>query len=234
MAEIAERTLMAAQVGVIFHGLGTPGRTLEEGEAPYWVTIERFEMILDSIAALPDPSRVRISFDDGNASDMEIAVPRLLERGLTADVFALTGRLDQAGSLSSSDLRALVSMGMSVGSHGIHHRNLRHVTPKELSQELRRSKAQLEAVLGRAVTDFSIPFGSYNARVLAAIRASGYKVAWSSDRGRMSDHAFLRPRTSFRADTDDAAVARILKGELPLAEAARRHLGMLSRRLSRR
>jgi peptidoglycan/xylan/chitin deacetylase (PgdA/CDA1 family) len=225
---------MAARVGVIFHGLGTPGRILEDGEAPYWLSTDRFEMIMDRIAGLPDPSLVRISFDDGNASDMEIAVPRLLDRGLTADVFALTGRLDQAGSLSSSDLRALVSMGMSVGSHGIHHRNLRRVSPKELTNELRRSKAQLEAVLGRTVTDFSIPFGSYNARVLAAIRASGYQVAWSSDRGRMSDQAFLRPRTSVRADTDDAAVARILNGEMPLAEAARRRLGMLSRRLSRR
>lgn len=223
-----------ARVGVIFHGIGTPGRVLEPGEAPFWVSVARFEAILDRIAALPDPLQMRISFDDGNASDMEIAVPRLLERGLTADVFALTGRVDQPGSLTSADLRGMVSLGMRVGSHGVGHRDLRRISATGLTDELRQSRARLEGILGRPVTDFSIPFGSYNARVLAAIRAAGYQVAWTSDRGTMSDSAFLRPRTSFRDDMDDDAVGRILSGQLPLVEAARRRVGMLSRRFLRR
>lgn len=222
------------RVGVIFHGIGLPARALEPGEAPYWISVARFEAILDRIAALPDRDRVRISFDDGNASDLDIAAPRLLERGLTADVFALTGRVDQPGSLTSGGLRELVAMGMRVGSHGIVHRNLRRVTAGELTDELRLSRAALEGILSRAVTEFSIPFGSYNARVLAAIRTAGYQVAWSSDRGVMSESAFVRPRTSIRDDTDDAAVDRILRGALGVGERLQRGLGMLERRMSRR
>jgi peptidoglycan/xylan/chitin deacetylase (PgdA/CDA1 family) len=225
---------MTQRIGIIFHGIGPSLRVLEEGEAPYWVTVSRFEAVLDQIAALPDPSRIRISFDDGNLSDIEIAAPRLVERGLSADFFALTGRLDRPGSLATADLRQLMAMGMRLGSHGIAHRNLRRLTEAELVVELAKSKSVLEAALRQPVSDFSVPFGSYNAIVLAAIRNAGYQTAWTSDRGTMSDTAFLRPRTSIRADTDDTALARILKGQMPLVESVRRHLGMVHRRLSRR
>lgn len=221
---------MAAKIGLIFHGIGQPGRALEPGEAPYWVSIPRFEAILDRILALPDPSRIRISFDDGNASDIQIALPRLLDRGLSADFFALAGRLDQPGSLRAADLAVLVQAGMRLGSHGVDHLNLRRLPPDHLSRELAQSRDKLEQALGQRISDFSIPFGAYDGRVLRAIRQAGYHVAWSSDRGRFAPNAFLRPRTSCREDMDDAAIDRILKGQLTGAEALRRHLGMLRRR----
>ena len=51
----------------------------ELGEAPYWISELMFETILDRVAAAP--ARYRLSFDDGNASDHDIALPRLLARG---------------------------------------------------------------------------------------------------------------------------------------------------------
>lgn len=225
---------MPASIGLIFHGLGQPRRTLEPGEEPFWISVGRFEWVLDRILALPDPARIRISFDDGNASDVDIALPRLLSRGLAADFFALTGRLDATGSLTSADLRALLAAGMRVGSHGIDHLNLRDLPPDHLARELAQSRAVLEQVLGTRVSDFSIPFGAYNAPVLAAIRKAGYDVAWSSDRGSFAQGDFPRPRTSIRAAMDDAAIDRILAGKMSAPEALRRRLGMWRRRLSRR
>ena len=69
--------LQGAHVHDRFHGIGTPQRTLEPGEDRYWVAIDEFLAMLDAIAAAPG---VRISFDDGNASDIEIALGGLRER----------------------------------------------------------------------------------------------------------------------------------------------------------
>ena len=63
--------------GICFHGIGTPRRALEPGEDRYWIEIDQFHAMLDVIAATPD---VGISFDDGNASDLDIGLAGLRER----------------------------------------------------------------------------------------------------------------------------------------------------------
>ena len=50
---------------------------------------------------------MRLSFDDGNSSDVEIALPALRERGLPRRFFVVAGRLDRPGSLSRDDVREL-------------------------------------------------------------------------------------------------------------------------------
>ncbi|MBC7739738.1 MAG: hypothetical protein H7245_21585 [Candidatus Saccharibacteria bacterium] len=54
------------QIGIIFHGIGEPSRTLEPGEAPYWITVAAFDALLDRIKAHPEPDRFRLTFDGGN------------------------------------------------------------------------------------------------------------------------------------------------------------------------
>ncbi len=222
--------MAARRIGILFHGIGRPGRALEPGEAPYWIGRERFEAILDRVAGAPDPGRFHLSFDDGNASDHDIALPCLLARGLAADFFVLSGRIGQPGSLSAGQIRALAGAGMGIGSHGIAHRDWRRIGAADLAAEVARSRAELERVTGRPVTTAGIPFGSYDARVLGALRGAGYAAAYSSDRGTMDAGAFLRPRTSVRADMDEAAIAAMLAGSLRWLPRLRRGLGMLRRR----
>ena len=66
-------------VNLTVHGIGPTDRPLEPDEDKTWVTVEQFEQVLDTAVGRPD---VRITFDDGNASDVRIALPRLVERGL--------------------------------------------------------------------------------------------------------------------------------------------------------
>jgi peptidoglycan/xylan/chitin deacetylase (PgdA/CDA1 family) len=217
-------------IGLLFHGLGDPDRALEPGEAPYWISVERFETILDQVTDLPDPTRIRISFDDGNASDHDIALPRLIARGLRADFFVLSGRIGQQGSLSAEQVRALAGAGMGVGSHGIAHRNWRRISRAELESEVSVSRRELEGVLGHAVTMAGIPFGAYDARVLSVLRQAGYIAAYSSDRGPMDPRAFLRPRTSVRDGMTHVEIAAILGNRMPLGLRVRRAIGMSRRR----
>ncbi len=221
---------MTRLIGINFHGIGTPQRPLEPGEAPYWLNQERFEHVLDKIAAAPDPSRFAITFDDGNLSDREIALPALVGRGLRARFFLLTGRLGAAGSLDAPDVKALMEAGMTIGSHGIDHAVWPALEEAALARELRDSRSRLEDLCGCAVREAGIPFGRYDARVLRALRAAGYTAAWSSDGGTLRQDAFLRARTSLRAVMPDAIIAAILAGRMPPLRQLRRALGMARRR----
>lgn len=221
------------QIGLIFHGIGTPSRELESGEASYWVSIAQFEHVLDQICADPQPNRFRISFDDGNLSDHDIALPRLLDRGLRADFFVLSGRINTPGSLGKEHIQALHTAGMIIGSHGVAHLDWHRLDKTALEVELSESRAVLEAICGRPVTTAGIPFGSYDARVLKALRQAGYSTAYSSDRGAMSPDTFLRPRTSVKGAMNEAQIAAILAGQLPVLQRLRRRIGMLHKRLHR-
>ena len=77
---------------ICFHGIGSPGRRIDDDEARYWVTRDGYLRILDEVVTWPAMS---LSFDDGNASDVELGLPAPFERGLSATFFVLAGRLDR-------------------------------------------------------------------------------------------------------------------------------------------
>jgi peptidoglycan/xylan/chitin deacetylase (PgdA/CDA1 family) len=213
-----------------FHGVGSPKRRLEPGEAPFWLNTDRFSVILDRIVEAPDPQNIVITFDDSNVSDIEVAAPRLTDRGLRATFFVLTGRIGKYGSLSASEIRSLASSGMSIGSHGIAHVDWTAICAQELARELRHSRQALALTCGAPPDAASIPFGRYNASVIRAARDAGYRALYSSDRGGADGATFLWPRTSIRADMTDAVLNDIVSGRLPIVRRARRAGGMWLRR----
>lgn len=196
------------RINVCFHGVGTPARELEAGEAPYWIDHDTFLAVLDVLAHEP---KVRISFDDGNASDIEVGLPALQERELTATVFPLAGRLDQSGSLSSDDVRALAAAGIRIGTHGMDHRPWRGLAGADLRGELEEARAVIAAVVGEPVTEAALPLGRYDRQLLAHLKRLGYTAVHTSDRRWAAEGAWLQPRFSVRAgDTADSVRQRML------------------------
>lgn len=193
------------RVNVCFHGIGTPTRELESGEAPYWISQPEFLRILD---ALSDRHDVRVSFDDGNASDIEVALPALQERGLRATFFALAGRLDAPGSLSRADLRDLVAAGMTIGSHGMDHVPWRGLTPAGVSRELLDARAQLAEAAGATIHEAALPLGRYDRTTLGHLRRLGYTTVHTSDRRPARASAWLQPRHSVRSNDTCETVVR--------------------------
>lgn len=202
------------RIGLLFHGIGAPRRELEPGEVPYWLQTSIFETILDRVAAAPEPQAFCISFDDGNASDHDIALPRLVERGLSADFFVLSGRTGQPGSLSAEKILALQAAGMRIGSHGIGHHNLSKLSLSDLNEELWGSRRALEEICGCPVTELGLPFGAYNRQVLTAARTAGYQAVYSSNRGWMRNDRFLRPRISLHEKMGAKELDDIFAGRL--------------------
>lgn len=188
-----------------FHGIGTPRRALELDEELYWVGVGQFEEMLAVVRRHPF---IRVTFDDGNASDIEHALPALRRHGLTATFFVCAGRLDRAGSLSSAGVRELVRSGMTIGSHGLAHRPWRMVDDEDLRAEMNASR--IIAHVSRApVREAACPFGSYDRRVLGALRRHGFSRVYTVDEGHARPNAWLQTRYAVRSSDSPADIERL-------------------------
>lgn len=195
------RTARLRSPRVCFHGIGSPQRELEPGEAAYWISRDTFLSVLDTIAHWP---ATEISFDDANASDIEIGLAALEERALTATFFVLAGRLNTAGSLSDGDVRRLAAQGMRIGTHGMNHRPWRGLDAHSRRVEFVEARAQIAEVTGRPVSVAALPLGRYDRALLTELKALDYQGVYTSDRRISRSDAWLRPRFSVRS-TDTAA-----------------------------
>lgn len=209
-----------------FHGIGHARRPYEEGEEPYWVSEDQFRGFLDIAEASGTPFAV--TFDDGNDSDHEIAVPELRARSLEATFFVLAGKLDQPGYLTSAQVRQIdADPSFEIGSHGMDHRPWPDLSAQELLRETQMSQAILSELCGRPVQKAGLPFGRYNGQVLSRLEAQGYRTIYSSDGSPRLTGANPIPRFSLRRDTaieEFAAMlgrANSLAGRLKREAAAR-------------
>ena len=91
-------------IHLCLHGVGTPVRPLEPGEDQYWIKEDQLLDIVDYVRRAQTP--VLLSFDDGNASDFDTALPILQRFGVTAQFFVVAGRVGQPGWLDAEALRA--------------------------------------------------------------------------------------------------------------------------------
>ena len=214
-------------LNICFHGIGTPQRQLEPGEDAYWVDTDRYLRILDEIATWPS---ARISFDDANASDIQIGLPALVERGLEAQFFLLAGRLGKRGSLAVDDVRELIVRGMAIGTHGMSHRPWRGMSPATREAELVEARKRIEDVTGVAVTDAACPMGRYDRLVLSDLRRLGYHRVYTSDERAARPDSWLQARFSVRhADTPESLRAALLSRPSLARRARHNVVGLVKR-----
>ena len=193
-------------INLTFHGIGEPPRRLDPGERAVWVSRDRFLSLLDLAQARDD---VAISFDDGNVSDVEHAMPALRERGLVATFFVVASRLGTPYFVDDDAVRTLAAAGMEIGCHGMLHRPWRGLDDRALHEELVEARIVLEQALKRPVTRAACPFGSYDRRVLRTLRGCGYEHVYTSDGGTARPADFLQARNSIGADDDSTVLERI-------------------------
>jgi peptidoglycan/xylan/chitin deacetylase (PgdA/CDA1 family) len=132
-----------------------------------------------------------VTFDDGNLDVYEHAYPLLKRLGVPFTVFVYPNAVNRGHEIrcmSWEDLRDLADHGVGVGSHSMSHPFLtlppKSVTDKAaydawLTRELIDSKTEIEAKLGRPVTEFAVPFGAFDAYIRDRIKAAGYALAFN-------------------------------------------------------
>lgn len=211
---------MPKKMIVNFHGIGTPARDLEPGEGKYWISEGQYDAFLGLIAG--SGAEVGITFDDGNLSDYALGAPGLARHGLTAVFFPLAGRLDTPGSLSSGQVRELLSVGHRIGTHGYSHRSWIGMAPSVLEEELVLARRQLSDTIDQPVDEAAIPFGRYDRATLAALKRLGYRRVYSSDGGAFAGDPHPVPRWSVQSGTTEADLEAFLNDDEGLYPRLRR------------
>lgn len=215
-------------INISFHGVGTPpAPPREPGEHDYWVGRDAFLSLLDEVQGRDD---VRLSFDDGNASDVEVALPALVERGMTADFFVVAGRLGTPGNVDAPSLEVLRAAGMRIGTHGMDHRSWRGLDDDELAVELVEARHAIAEAAGSAVVVAALPLGQYDRTVLAALRKQDYRIVYSSDARRARAGAWFQPRYSVRAGDTPRSVREAVLAPPRAHERLRGHLAGMAKR----
>lgn len=167
---------------------------------------------------------VVLTFDDGYADFHTYALPALTKFNATATLYVTTGHLDRVAHwtcgdddgerrmLSWSQLADVVSAGVEIGAHSHTHPELDMVGPGELRREIAVPRAELADRLGVPVDSFAYPFGYHSPAVRAGVAAAGYRSACgvADMMSRASSDPLVLPRLSVDADTDDAALGRLL------------------------
>jgi peptidoglycan/xylan/chitin deacetylase (PgdA/CDA1 family) len=210
-----------------FHGIGTPGHELPPGEQKVWLDEPRFRQVMDFAKTRSD---IELTFDDANESDFTAALPALQARGMKAQFFLVAQRIGQPGYLSSAQVKGLSAAGMKIGNHGMRHRPWAGLGQRDLDEELVEAKDRLEQMLGTAIVHAACPFGSYNRRVISALKGFGYKGIYTSDGGLAAAKAWLRPRSSVQRDWNQTTIEAMLVDELSLGRRVWRQLKLLAKR----
>lgn len=214
---------------IILHGIGRPGRPLEPGEDVFWLSREKFCTALDRIKAM-GAAAPRITFDDGNASDIEIALPELRARGLTATFFLLTSRLGQPGSLTPGDVTALADAGQIIGLHGADHVDWRRLDGAGRAREYLGARDMLRSLSGQPVDEAAAPFGLYDRQVVTDLQNLGFAALHTSDRGLARKTMFIHARNCLEGSMDDAALEAALQGRVAPLRMLRRAFGVTCKR----
>ena len=144
--------------------------------------------------------RLVLSFDDGYISNYLFAFPAVKDRGMVGTFFCAVSLIGKKNMMTWSHLREMAAEKMSVQSHGFLHRPLATLKKKEIYEDLRISKHELENNLGQKVSYLSLPHGSFNKYVINAAREIGYNGICTSSIGYNKGHAYLLKRILVRSE----------------------------------
>lgn len=90
---------------------------------------------------------------------------------------------DRDLAMSADQLRDLARAGHEIAAHSMTHPILTQCTDAELASETHGARIRLESLLDRPIRTFCYPNGSYDTRVLAAVKAAGYDAAVTTQSG---------------------------------------------------
>jgi peptidoglycan/xylan/chitin deacetylase (PgdA/CDA1 family) len=218
-SELVQGAILGSIIVLNFHLIGRPKRELAAGEADVSVDRQQFLEILDAISGRRD---VQLTFDDGNSSDVSVALPELIQRGLRAHFFVCPARFGTPEFVDEHDVRELRRAGMSLGSHGMDHVQWRNLERSAIDREIVQAKDVLEDALQAPVETAACPFGAYDRRTLTALRAAGFERIYTSDGGRTNETDWLVPRNTVHRSDSAESIERMLNGSGSAASLVRR------------
>jgi peptidoglycan/xylan/chitin deacetylase (PgdA/CDA1 family) len=117
-----------------------------------------------------------ISFDNGYETQYQYALPVLEKLGwVGVENLQLTGLPFSQGGLSRREIRALVKAGWELDTQGYSHADLVELSGSALYQQVAVTREDIRALYHVPVNWFCYPSGEYDATVIAALKAAGFR-----------------------------------------------------------
>ena len=136
----------------------------------------------------PRGKEVLITFDDGNETYLQYALP-ILERYQIPSMNSLVWDFlvrKEHGSMSLEDAKRFASNPLiTFGAHSLTHSNLTEITSEQARSEVIDSKKNLEQALGKPVNYFTYPLGFFNDQIVEFVQEAGYRLAFTTSRKRL-------------------------------------------------
>lgn len=206
---------------------------------------------LSGAAPADGKAPVLLTFDDGFASNFQLAREILDPAGVKALFFVCPGLVDMEGPeraaaiganvfrgrcgadgldlMDWEQLKALGASGHEIGCHSAHHVRLAGLAPAALDDEIGAAGARLEAVLGRTSPWFAFPFGDVDSIDAPALGVIGrhFPLCRSGVRGlaHAGRHRLALPAES--VDLGAVPALRLLAAEGGMAPLYGRRLRRL-------
>ena len=131
-----------------------------------------------------------LTFDDGYLDNYTHAYPLLEKMGFPCTFFVNPQSIGTKGFMTWDMLQKMSrTPGIEVQSHGISHDPLKDLDEMRAKISICESKKILEHMLGKGVTGFSYPSGSFNDSIMKWVKESGYQ--WACAASRVHEKRFL-------------------------------------------
>ncbi len=196
--------------------------------------------IVDAITrghSLP-PRTLAITFDDGYSCIGDVASLVLAEFGFPGTVFVVSSGAGESNAwdretgrpelplLDWDALRGLLNQGWEVGGHTHSHPHLDTLSDSCALMDIVQGKAEVEGRLGVSLHTFCYPFGHFNARTPALVRAAGFSGACTTRSGlaHSGSNPFLLPRikVAYRDGVSGLLYRLLVRRHLPTMRRHRR------------
>ena len=139
---------------------------------------------------------VGITLDDGYLNNLTHALPVLQRHRFSATCYVVSQRVGQTNEwdqhngiaqtplMDARQLRQWMAGGQEIGAHTRHHSDLTQTDAITAREEIFRSKAELEEVIGQPVSQFCYPYGKFSDAHAELVREAGFSCATTTLRSR--------------------------------------------------
>jgi peptidoglycan/xylan/chitin deacetylase (PgdA/CDA1 family) len=191
---------------------------------------------LETAVTQAQPRQIAVTIDDGYAHLSESLPPICEQFELKPHLFIPAGYVGQPNGwdytsllrserhLSARQIAELSRAGVSIGSHGLSHRQLTRLSNSALFIEITESKRRLEEITGKSATTISYPFGRLNRLVMETAAEAGYSLGLGTSWPRPGQNRLALGRILIYGYDTPFSVGQKLGGVLAPVERAKQEI----------
>lgn len=135
---------------------------------------------------------ILVTFDDGYEDNYGYAFQILKKYNIAGNFMIATGLLENKGYMTWNNLKEMAGNPlMHIYNHTWSHASLGGAAKDKIEYEIITANSQLESNLGKHVSIFTYPYGSFNALVISVLKEHAFTAAFTTTNGTMQCESYI-------------------------------------------